>query len=58
MRKQTGYLLIGIGISSILAGIYGAVRSGAIMDSTSGVFIGVALIGIVIIEWNKKDKIE
>ena len=58
MRQQTGYLLIGIGIVSILAGIYGAVRSGESMDSVSGIFIGVALIGTVILERNKKDKSE
>lgn len=58
MRKQTGYLVIGIGIASILAGIYGGVRSGELMDSVSGIIIGVALIGTVIIEQNKKDKSE
>ncbi len=58
MKKQTASLIIGIGIASILAGIYGAVRSGELMDSLSGVFIGVALIGTVIFERNKKDKDE
>ncbi|MEQ9265818.1 MAG: hypothetical protein RLN81_11390 [Balneolaceae bacterium] len=58
MRKQTGYLVIGIGIASILAGIYGGVRSGELMDSVSGIIIGVALIGTVIIEQNKKDNSE
>lgn len=58
MRKQTGYLIIGIGIASILAGIYGAVRSGELMDSASGILIGAALIGTVIIERNRKDKSE
>ena len=56
MKKQTATLIIGIGIASILAGIYGAVRSGELMNSLSGVFIGVALIGTVIFERNKKDK--
>ncbi len=56
MKDQTGYLLIGIGIASILVGIYGAFRSGELIDSLSGVVIGVALIGTVIIERNKKDK--
>jgi len=45
MRKQTEYLVIGIGIASILAGIYGGYRTGELMDSLSGVLIGVALIG-------------
>jgi hypothetical protein len=58
LNKQTGSLIIGIGIASILAGIYGGVRSGELFDSLSGVFIGVALIGTVIIERNKKDKTE
>ncbi|UII74456.1 hypothetical protein LV716_09270 [Flagellimonas sp. HMM57] len=56
MQKQTGYVLIGIGVASILAGIYAAVRSGEIMDAISGVFIGAALIGVVLMERNKKDK--
>jgi hypothetical protein len=58
MKKQTASLMIGIGIASILAGIYGAVSSGEVMDSLSGVFIGVALIGTVLIERNKKEKVE
>jgi len=58
MKRQTSYLIIGIGIASILAGIYEAVRSGELMDSLSGVLIGVALIGTVIIERNKKSKTE
>jgi hypothetical protein len=45
-------------LASILAGVYGAVRSGEFMDSVSGVLIGVALIGTVIIEQNKKGKSE
>jgi hypothetical protein len=58
MSKQTEYLVIGIGIASILAGIYGAYRPGELMDSLSGVLIGVALIGTIIIERNKKSKSE
>jgi uncharacterized sodium:solute symporter family permease YidK len=58
MRKQTAYLVIGIGIASILAGIYGGIRTGELMDSLSGVFIGVALIGTIIIERNRKNKSE
>jgi uncharacterized sodium:solute symporter family permease YidK len=56
MNKQTAYLLIGIGIVSILAGIYGAVRSGVLMDSLNGVFIGAAIIGTVLFEQSNKDK--
>lgn len=58
MRKQTEYLVIGIGISSILAGIYGAIQSGELIDSLSGVLIGIALIGTVIIERNRNNKSE
>jgi hypothetical protein len=58
MRKQTEYLVIGIGIASILAGIYGAIRSGELINSLSGVLIGIALIGTVIIERNRNTKSE
>ena len=58
MSKQTEYLVIGIGIASILAGIYGAVRTGDIMESLSCIIIGIALIGTIIIERNKKSKSE
>lgn len=58
MKKQTEYLVIGIGIASILAGIYGAIRSGELIDSLSGVLIGIALIGTVIIERNRNTKSE
>lgn len=54
MKKQTASLIIGIGIASILAGAYGAFRTGDIMESLSGIIIGVTLIGTVIIERNKK----
>ena len=56
MGKQTEYLLIGIGIASILAGVYGAFQTGEFMESASGIFIGVALIGTVVVERNRKDK--
>lgn len=58
MDNKTAYLIIGIGIASILAGVYTAYRTGEIMESVSGVIIGVALIGTVIIDRNKKDKTE
>jgi hypothetical protein len=58
MNKQTASLIIGIGIASVLAGIYGAVRSEELLDALSGVFIGASLIGVVIFERNKKDKNE
>lgn len=54
MRKQTEYLVIGIGVASILAGIYEAYRTGELMDSLSGVLIGAALIETIILERNKK----
>ena len=55
MNKRTECLIFGIAIASILAGIYGAIRTGEIMESLSGVFIGVALIGTVNIERNRKN---
>jgi hypothetical protein len=58
MSKRTGDFIIGIGIASILAGIYAAVRSGEFLDSISGVFIGVALVGTILIDRNKKDQPE
>jgi hypothetical protein len=58
MKKQTGSFIIGIGIASILAGIYGGVSSGELLDALSGVLIGVVLIGTVLIERNKKDNTE
>ncbi|MCR9132767.1 MAG: hypothetical protein NXI08_09345 [bacterium] len=58
MDNQTAYLIIGIGIASILAGVYTAYRTGEIIESVSGVIIGVALIGTVIIDRNKMDKTE
>ena len=58
MTKQTAYLIIGIGMASILAGAYEAYRTEEIMESISGVVIGLALIGTAIIERNKKGKTE
>jgi hypothetical protein len=58
MNKQTGYFIIGIGIASILAGVFGAIRSGEFLDSISGVVIGASLIGTVIYERNKDDNTE
>ena len=57
MRKQTEYIVVGIGIASILSGIYGAIKSGELIDSLSGIVIGVALIGTVFIERNRKNKV-
>ena len=54
MNKQTGNFLIGIGIVSILAGGYAVVRSGDFIDAITAVFIGLAIIGTVLIERNKK----
>lgn len=58
MKKQSAYLIIGIGIVSILAGIYSGIRNGDYRESISGIFIGIALIGTVLIEQNKKNKTE
>lgn len=58
MKKQTASFIIGIGVAAILSGIYAAVSSGEMMDGLSGVFIGVALIGALIFDRNKKDQSE
>ena len=58
MEKRTEYLIFGIALASILAGIYGAGRTGELMESLSGILIGAALIGTVIIERNRKNKSE
>ncbi len=58
MGKQTVYLVIGIGIVSILAGIYEAVGSGELLDSLFGILIGVALIGTILIEKHKQNNSE
>lgn len=56
MSKRTLYLIIGIGIASILSGMYGAIRTGEAMESLSGIVIGVALIGAALIEKRNQDK--
>lgn len=58
MKKQTAYLIIGIGIASVLAGIYSGYRMGDYSESISGIVIGVALVGTVIIERSRKEKEE
>ncbi|MEM9078231.1 MAG: hypothetical protein AAGC43_14405 [Bacteroidota bacterium] len=58
MEKRTEYLIFGIAIASILAGIYAGIRAGELMESVSGIFIGLALIGTVFIERNRKNKTE
>lgn len=40
----------------MLAGVYTAYRTREIMESVSGIIFGIALIGTVIIDRNKKDK--
>lgn len=56
MKNQTASFLIGIGIASILAGIYAGFRSGEVLDSLNGVLIGVVLIGTVVFERNKQNQ--
>ncbi|CAL2101778.1 protein of unknown function [Tenacibaculum sp. 190130A14a] len=50
MSKTTQNLVVGIGIASILFAIYGIIRGGELIDAVSGITIGVALIGTIIIE--------
>ncbi|MCK8521049.1 hypothetical protein M0D21_05700 [Aquimarina sp. D1M17] len=56
MRKQTAYIIIGIGTASTLFAIYGMIRGGKFIDALSGIIIGLALIGTVIIKRSKKGK--
>jgi len=58
MRKQTEYIVLGIGIISILAGVYGGLRTGELGDSLGGIFIGVVLVGTIIVERHNKSKPE
>lgn len=54
MSKTTQNLVIGIGIASILFAVYGVIRGGQLLDAVSGITIGAALIGTIIIENRKK----
>ncbi|SMG36105.1 hypothetical protein SAMN05661096_02406 [Marivirga sericea] len=54
MDKKTRYLLILIGFLSVATGIYGAFKTGEIIDSFSGVIIGLSIVVIALIERNKK----
>ena len=58
MGKKTEYLIFGIAIASIIAGIYGAIRTGEFMESVSGITIGAALIATVLFQRNGKNKSE
>lgn len=54
MNKSTQYLIIGLGIASILFAVYGIIRGNEFIDSLSGIVIGASLIGTVIFQKNKK----
>gem|GEM_PF-3353962 len=54
MNKRTIGLIIGVGIVSVLTGTYAGYKSGEWIDSISGVFIGLALVGTAILERKKK----
>lgn len=56
MRKSTQSIIIGIGLASILVAVYGIIRGGELIDESSGILIGAALIGTVIIEQNRDKK--
>ena len=47
MKKSTKILIIGIGILSILSGIYSIFNEGEMFDILIGLFIGASLIGSV-----------
>ncbi|MCB0802472.1 MAG: hypothetical protein HND54_07345 [Bacteroidetes bacterium] len=54
MSKSLVRFIIGLGIISIAFALYGVYKGGKFMDAISGIFIGVSLIGVVLIEQNKK----
>lgn len=56
MSKTSRNLIIGIGIASILFSLYGIIRGGEFMDALSGIIIGTALVGTVLIEQSKDKK--
>lgn len=57
MGKSLQYFLIGIAIASILFSLYGIIYRGEkFMDALSGIIIGVALLGSLFFENNKKQK--
>jgi hypothetical protein len=56
MKKQTTSFIIGIGVVSVLAGIYAGIRAETFTEAVSGVFIGVALIGTALIERSKTEE--
>ncbi len=58
MSKSTQNLIIGIGIASILFTVYGIIKGGDFISALSGIAIGAALIGTVLIERNKNKKQE
>jgi len=47
MNKSTKYLVIGIGILSILSGVYSIFSNGEMFDIIIGITIGASLIGSV-----------
>ena len=56
MSKTSRYIIIGIGIASILFAIYGTLKGGELIDAVGGIVIGAALVGTVLIEQNKNKK--
>ncbi|MDO6471316.1 hypothetical protein [Maribacter sp. 1_MG-2023] len=56
MNKSTRTVIIIIGTLSILAGIYGFITNADSTATYSGIFIGIALIGSVIINQKGLDK--
>ncbi|WP_158091350.1 hypothetical protein [Tenacibaculum holothuriorum] len=55
MSKSLEYLIIGLGLASVLFALYGVViREGEFLDALSGIVIGASLVGTVIINRNQK----
>ncbi|WP_157687275.1 hypothetical protein [Jiulongibacter sediminis] len=56
MNKNTRLFLTVIGILSIVAGVYSYFVKGSSETGFSGIFIGIALIGTVYINFKRLDK--
>lgn len=50
MNKQAEYIVLGLGIASILLALYGMTRGDSFKDALGGIIIGTALLGTIIIQ--------
>ncbi len=54
MTKPTENLIVAIGAGSVLFSLFGVISGGEFLNALFGIMIGVSLIGVVLIERNKK----